>query len=29
MKYEIAMKQLALEEAQQTKTTMRLRRDSR
>lgn len=28
MKYEIAMKQLALEEAQQTKTTMRLRRDS-
>lgn len=28
MKYEIALKQIALEEAQQTKTTMRLRRDS-
>lgn len=28
MKYEIAMKQMALEEAQQTKTSMRLRRDS-
>ena len=28
MKYEIALKQIALEEAQQSKTTMRLRRDS-
>ena len=28
MKYEIALKQIALEEAQQTKNTMRLRRDS-
>ena len=28
MKYEIALKQIALEEAQQNKSTMRLRRDS-